>query len=263
MYMASKVRTQLYLDRRQKDFLEAEAEKSGKSVGRLVREAIDRAYLDLQPGEGILREDDPLWEAVGQGRQQPIRVRLGVDAGVLDRRVGALRRARERAAQLGLKTALIDKRHALGGTCLNVGCIPSKALLESSEHFAAARHAFPDHGEGFCVLNDPSMGVARALEDGLATRVATVDCDVHQGNGTVAVYAEDPDTFTYSIHQQNNYPPKQRGDLDRGLPDGLIRSHARDYHALVTALRDEQLDLAAVTNSAYLNSNLTGVIRQP
>ena len=58
-------------------------------------------------------------------------------------------------------------------------------------------------------------------------------------------------------------PPFAVLGIHRGLPDGLIRSHARDYHALVTALRDEQLDLAAVTNSAYLNSNLTGVIRQP
>ena len=51
-----------------------------------------------------------------------------------------------RAAQLGLKIALVEKRPTLGGTCLNVGCIPSKALLESSELFAAASHRFADHG---------------------------------------------------------------------------------------------------------------------
>ncbi len=51
-----------------------------------------------------------------------------------------------RAAQLGLKAALVEKDATLGGTCLNVGCIPSKALLESSELFAAASHRFAEHG---------------------------------------------------------------------------------------------------------------------
>ncbi|MEY2652544.1 MAG: hypothetical protein RLZZ321_1637, partial [Bacteroidota bacterium] len=51
-----------------------------------------------------------------------------------------------RCAQLGLKTALIEKYNTLGGTCLNVGCIPSKALLDSSEHYHNAQHNFTDHG---------------------------------------------------------------------------------------------------------------------
>src|SRR5690606_5365789 len=54
-----------------------------------------------------------------------------------------------RAAQLGLKTACVEKRKTLGGTCLNVGCIPSKALLQSSEHYAHAHHSFQDHGIQF------------------------------------------------------------------------------------------------------------------
>src|SRR5471032_2843393 len=51
-----------------------------------------------------------------------------------------------RAAQLGLKTAIVEKDSTLGGTCLNVGCIPSKALLDSSENFSMAQHEFADHG---------------------------------------------------------------------------------------------------------------------
>src|SRR6185295_5623847 len=51
-----------------------------------------------------------------------------------------------RAAQLGFKTACVEKYPSVGGTCLNVGCIPSKALLDSSEHFAFARHSFAAHG---------------------------------------------------------------------------------------------------------------------
>ncbi len=65
-----------------------------------------------------------------------------------------------RAAQLGLRTACIDKRGAYGGTCLHVGCIPSKALLHSSEHYAEAKHAFADHGIGFENL---SLDLARMM----------------------------------------------------------------------------------------------------
>jgi acetoin utilization deacetylase AcuC-like enzyme len=82
-------------------------------------------------------------------------------------------------------------------------------------------HAFPDHGEGFCVLNDVAIGAARVLADGLAARVAVIDCDVHQGNGTAAIFADDARVFTFSIHQEANYPyVKPPGDLDVGLPDG-------------------------------------------
>lgn len=81
-------------------------------------------------------------------------------------------------------------------------------------------HAFPDHGEGFCVLNDVAMGAARALADGLVERVAVVDCDVHQGNGTAAIFARDDRVFTFSIHQEYNYPfEKPPSDLDVGLPN--------------------------------------------
>ena len=97
-------------------------------------------------------------------------------------------------------------------------------------------HAFPDHAEGFCFLHDMGVAVERMRAEEGIDRVLFVDVDVHQGNGTVAVYAEDPDTFTYSIHQQNNYPPKQRGDMDRGLADGLENE---DYLAILEADLDQ------------------------
>ena len=82
-------------------------------------------------------------------------------------------------------------------------------------------HAYADHGEGFCVLNDVAMGVARALEDGLVRRAAVIDCDVHQGNGTASIFGSDDRVFTFSIHQEMNYPyVKPPSTLDIGLPDG-------------------------------------------
>lgn len=66
-----------------------------------------------------------------------------------------------RAAQLGMKTAIIEKYNTLGGTCLNVGCIPSKALLDSSEHFHAAKEKFADHG---IVINEPKVDFAQMVK---------------------------------------------------------------------------------------------------
>jgi acetoin utilization deacetylase AcuC-like enzyme len=82
-------------------------------------------------------------------------------------------------------------------------------------------HAFADHGEGFCLFND-SVVAARALQaEGRITRVVVIDCDVHQGNGTAAITADDPTIFTFSIHCARNYPfEKQRSDWDIELPEG-------------------------------------------
>ncbi len=80
-------------------------------------------------------------------------------------------------------------------------------------------HAFPDWAEGFCYVNDVAIGVARLRGDGLVRRAMVVDCDLHQGNGTAYVFRNEPDVFTFSIHQQNNYPIKRQSDLDVGLPD--------------------------------------------
>ncbi len=83
-------------------------------------------------------------------------------------------------------------------------------------------HAYPDHGEGFCVLNDVAIAIRRLQKDRVIERAMTVDCDVHQGNGTAAIFAGDPSVFTLSIHQANNYPhPKPPSSLDINLLDGV------------------------------------------
>lgn len=83
-------------------------------------------------------------------------------------------------------------------------------------------HAFAAHGEGFCLLNDVAVGAAAVLAERAATRVAIVDLDVHQGNGTAAIFNGDERVTTFSVHQENNYPAmKPPSDLDIGLPDGI------------------------------------------
>jgi acetoin utilization deacetylase AcuC-like enzyme len=81
-------------------------------------------------------------------------------------------------------------------------------------------HAFPSHGEGFCPFNDVAVA-ARVLQSAGVSRIAIVDLDVHHGNGTAFTFESDPGVFTFSMHQQHNYPMwKPRGSLDVGLPDG-------------------------------------------
>jgi acetoin utilization deacetylase AcuC-like enzyme len=81
-------------------------------------------------------------------------------------------------------------------------------------------HAFPGHGEGFCPFNDVAVA-ARVLQARGLERIAIVDLDVHHGNGTAFIFESDPRVFTFSMHQQHNYPLwKPRGSRDIGLPDG-------------------------------------------
>jgi acetoin utilization deacetylase AcuC-like enzyme len=88
-------------------------------------------------------------------------------------------------------------------------------------------HAFPSHGEGFCLFNDVATAIRRLQRDGRIARAAIVDLDVHQGNGTAVIFHGDASVFTLSLHQQHNYPMlKPRSDLDVGLADG---AGDRDY----------------------------------
>jgi acetoin utilization deacetylase AcuC-like enzyme len=81
-------------------------------------------------------------------------------------------------------------------------------------------HAFPNHGEGFCPFNDVAVA-ARVLQSRGRERIAIVDLDVHHGNGTAFIFESDPRVYTFSMHQQHNYPMwKPRGSRDIGLPDG-------------------------------------------
>ncbi|MFM8567777.1 MAG: histone deacetylase [Gemmatimonadota bacterium] len=82
-------------------------------------------------------------------------------------------------------------------------------------------HAFATHGEGFCVLNDVVIALRALRAEGRIGRVAVIDLDVHQGNGTHALCDDDPDTYTFSMHGGRNYPfRKVPGSLDIELEDG-------------------------------------------
>ncbi len=86
-------------------------------------------------------------------------------------------------------------------------------------------HAYPEHGEGFCMIHDVGVAIRSLQAAGKIRTAMTVDTDVHHGNGTAAIFGNDPSVFTLSIHQENNYPdPKPPSDEDIGLADGT-RDH--------------------------------------
>ena len=138
------------------------------------------------------------------------------------------------ALELPWQPALADAfRLMVGGTC-------DAARAAMDEGMAAhlgggLHHAFANHGEGFCPVNDVAIAVRVLQRDRQLRRVAIVDCDVHHGNGTSMIFERDADVFTFSIHQQHNYPFfKPRSDLDVGLEDGA--GDARYLGALRAAL---------------------------
>lgn len=108
---------------------------------------------------------------------------------------------------------------SVAGTC----AAGRAALVEgmAANLAGGGHHAFADHGEGFCVLNDVAIAIAQLMEDGAIARAAVIDLDVHQGNGTADIFHASGRVFTFSMHGERNYPlHKAESSLDVALPDG-------------------------------------------
>lgn len=108
-------------------------------------------------------------------------------------------------------------------------------------------HAFADHGEGFCVLNDVAIAAAKLRVEGAIERAAVIDLDVHQGNGTAAIFEDMDEVFTFSIHGERNYPAaKMRSDLDVALQDGVADAEYLDtlHRHLPAVLENAGADIA-------------------
>ena len=158
---------------------------------------------------------------------------------------GALSPDEERRLGFPWSVALVERSYrAAGGT--------SEAARHAIEHGIAmnlaggTHHAFPGHGEGFCVFNDVAVAIRALQREGRISRAAIIDLDVHQGNGTHAVFSGDDSVFTFSMHGGRNYPfRKVAGRLDIELTD---RTGDDEYltalrNALPSVLADARADL--------------------
>ncbi|MBI3080007.1 MAG: histone deacetylase [candidate division NC10 bacterium] len=110
-------------------------------------------------------------------------------------------------------------RHAAQGTLMAARIALREGLAANLA--GGSHHAFPDHGEGYCLLNDVAVAVRALQAEARIRRAAILDTDAHQGNGTAAAFPGDPMVFTFSIHGARNYPfQKVPGSWDEALPDG-------------------------------------------
>ena len=119
-------------------------------------------------------------------------------------------------------------------------------------------HAFPDRGEGFCVFNDVAIAIRRLQSLGRIRRACIVDLDVHQGNGTNAVFADDDSVYTFNMHGAKNFPfHKVPSTRDEELDDGTGDAEYLDRltHALPEVLRDARADLVVYLAGADPHQN--------
>lgn len=167
--------------------------------------------------------------------------------GYLDRVMqGTLSAAEQRAIGFPWSAQMVERSRRTSGATVAAA---RAALAEgvAANLAGGTHHAFRDRGEGFCVFNDSAIAARTLQAEGLVDRVLIVDCDVHQGNGTAAIFRGDPSVFTFSIHGANNFPfAKEAGDLDIDLADGTAD---REYLAalergLAEALARADADLA-------------------
>jgi acetoin utilization deacetylase AcuC-like enzyme len=158
---------------------------------------------------------------------------------------GTLGEAAMRRIGLPWSEHLVERSlRAVGGTCE-----AAEAALREGVAINLAggtHHAFADHGEGFCVFNDVAVAIRRLQRSGRIARAAVIDLDVHQGNGTHAIFAGDSSVYTFSMHGARNFPfHKVPGRLDIELPDGCDddRYLAELAAALPRALAESSPDL--------------------
>jgi acetoin utilization deacetylase AcuC-like enzyme len=127
---------------------------------------------------------------------------------------------RTQYSELPLTREIVDA-FALGASGTTQAARLALRLGAAAHLGGGLHHAYAGHAEGFCYINDLAVAARTMLQEGLARRIAVVDLDVHQGNGTAHIFRDESAVFTLSIHQENNYPvPKDRSDLDVGLDDG-------------------------------------------
>ncbi|HET6361122.1 MAG TPA: histone deacetylase [Gemmatimonadota bacterium] len=179
-------------------------------------------------------------------REELLRVHT---AAYLDDLDGGVHTWRTAASELPLSVEIAEFfRLACGGTAL-----AARTALERgwAVHLGGGfHHAFEERAEGFCYLNDLAVAARAVQAERRVERVAVVDLDVHQGNGTAAIFRNDPAVYTFSVHQEDNYPVKERSDRDIGLVsydrrrDGSPWVEDEVYLEILEAAMPELLDEA-------------------
>lgn len=133
---------------------------------------------------------------------------------------GELTPAEQKAIGFPWSSQMVERSRRSAGATI-AACRAALECGVAANLAGGTHHAYSDHGEGFCVFNDAAIAARLMQAERRVRKVAIVDLDVHQGNGTAAILAQDDSIFTLSLHAENNYPfKKERSDLDVALADG-------------------------------------------
>ncbi len=200
-----------------------------------------RLTLDLLVKQGLVRREEVL-EPPPATEEELLTV---LEPEYLADLRGVTHTTRTYGAELPISEEIVrGVTHSAGGSIL-----AARRALEvgGACHIGGGfHHGFGDHGEGFCYINDVAVAAEVLRREGAARRIAVVDTDVHQGNGTACIFRGVPEVFTFSIHQELLYPfPKVvRSDLDIGLPaqpgeQTYLRELAKGIRASVEEFRPE------------------------
>lgn len=165
---------------------------------------------------------------------------------------GTLDPAAQRTIGFPWSPGMVERSRRSAGATL-AACRAALADGVAVNLAGGTHHAFPDHGEGFCVFNDAAVAVRALQAEGRARRVLIVDCDVHQGNGTAAIFAGDERVFTLDLFAEKNYPfRKEAPDLAVPFPDGTGDAPYLDrlLDALPRAIARSRPDLAIYVSGA-------------
>ena len=148
----------------------------------------------------------------------------------LDDLTGLKRTQRTDRSELPLTREIIDSFLISSGGTLSAAreALKNGAAINLGGGF---HHAFAGHAEGFCYLNDVAIAVRTLQKEKLIRRALIVDLDLHQGNGTALAFQNDANVFTFSMHEENNYPIKEQSDMDIGLETGC---RDEDYLTLLS-----------------------------
>lgn len=133
---------------------------------------------------------------------------------------GTLDKRAARKIGFPLSAALVEREYRITQGTIE-GCRYALEHAIAMNIAGGTHHAYTDRGEGFCIFNDQAVGARYLLRNGLAKNILIVDLDVHQGNGTAEIFADEAAVFTFSMHGAGNYPfKKEKSDLDIAVPDG-------------------------------------------
>ena len=204
----------------------------------LLREIL--ASEQLLADEELLTPEPPDYESLARVHSADYLAKLAS---------GGLSREDERRLGLPWSEKLwLRSRLAAGGTLLAARSALEEGLAANLA--GGTHHAFADHGEGFCVLNDVAIAIMQLRAEKRIQRAVVIDLDVHQGNGTAAIFSGIDEIFTFSMHGERNYPIlKMRSSLDVALPD---RTGDADYLNALEQHLDAVLDAARADIAFYI-----------